>query len=286
MSAHQSPFITTVGQADFQTAVLEASFQQPVLVDFWADWCQPCRVLMPILGKLADEYQGRFILAKVNTEEEQALAASQGIRSLPTVRLYVRGRPVDEFMGAIPEPQIRAFLDKHITDEVALFLQQVEELQSQGEEARALEALTQASGQLPHDARLKLALAKAHLAQGNTESVQQLLADLDAEDPEVVAIQAKIELQNRLAELPGLEALQARLTANPKDSEARHQLAMRALGEQDYPKAMDELLELMRQDASYQDGIARKTLLDTFAMLADQPELVAQYRRKMFTLLH
>jgi putative thioredoxin len=286
MSAHQSPFITTVGQADFQTAVLEASFQQPVLVDFWADWCQPCRVLMPILGKLADEYQGRFILAKVNTEEEQALAASQGIRSLPTVRLYVRGRPVDEFMGAIPEQQIRAFLDKHITDEVALFLQQVEELQAQGEEARALEALTQASGQLPHDARLKLALVKAHLAQGNTESVQQLLADMDAEDPEVAAIKSRIELQDRLAGLPSLESLQARLSANPKDSEARHQLAMRALGEQDYPKAMDELLELMRQDAAYQDGIARKTLLDTFAMLTDQPELVAQYRRKMFNLLH
>lgn len=285
MSESQSPYIRNVGQADFQSAVLEASFQQPVLVDFWADWCQPCRILMPILSKLADEYQGKFLLAKVNTEEEQALAASQGIRSLPTVRLYIQGQPVDEFMGAIPEPQIREFLDKYISDEVALFLQQIEELQSQGEEAQAVELLSQAINQLP-DPRLKLALARAQLNLGQTESVQQLLTELDADDPEVAALKARIGLQSQLAELPTLEALEARLSANPRDSEARYQLAMRLMGEQNYARAMDELLNLMRLDAQYQDQIARKTLIDTFNLLADQPALVAQYRKKMFTLLH
>lgn len=285
MSESQSPYIRNVGQADFQSAVLEASFQQPVLVDFWADWCQPCRILMPILGKLADEYQGKFLLAKVNTEEEQALAASQGIRSLPTVRLYIQGQPVDEFMGAIPEPQIREFLDKYISDEVALFLEQIEELQGQGNEAQAVELLGQAINQLP-DPRLKLALARALLNQGQSEKAAQILDELDATDADVAALKARIGMQSKLAGLPSEAELEARLGANPKDSEARYQLAMRFMGEQNYPRAMDELLNLMRLDAQYQEQIARKTLLDTFNLLADQPTLVAQYRKKMFTLLH
>lgn len=285
MSEHQSPYIRNVGQADFQSAVLEASFQQPVLVDFWADWCQPCRILMPILSKLADEYQGKFLLAKINTEEEQALAASQGIRSLPTVRLYIQGQPVDEFMGAIPEPQIREFLDKYISDEVALFLEQIEELQGQGNEAQAVELLGQAINQLP-DPRLKLALARALLNQGQSEKAAQILDELDATDADVAALKARIGMQSKLAGLPSEAELEARLGANPKDSEARYQLAMRFMGEQNYPRAMDELLNLMRLDAQYQEQIARKTLLDTFNLLADQPTLVAQYRKKMFTLLH
>lgn len=285
MSEHQSPYIRNVGQADFQSAVLEASFQQPVLVDFWADWCQPCRILMPILGKLADEYQGKFLLAKINTEEEQALAASQGIRSLPTVRLYIQGQPVDEFMGAIPEPQIREFLDKYISDDVALFLEQIGELQAQGNEAQALELLSQASNQMP-DPRLKLALARALLNQGQSEKAAQILDELDATDADVAALKARIGMQSKLAGLPSEAELEARLGANPKDSEARYQLAMRFMGEQNYPRAMDELLNLMRLDAQYQEQIARKTLLDTFNLLADQPTLVAQYRKKMFTLLH
>lgn len=281
----ESPFIRNVGQADFLASVLETSFQQPVLVDFWADWCQPCRILMPILGKLAAEYQGKFILAKVNTEEEQALAASQGIRSLPTVRLYIEGQPVDEFMGAIPEPQIREFLDKYISDDVAIFLEQIGELQAEGNEAQALELLTQASNQMP-DVRLKLALARALLSQNQSESAEQLLNALDASDPEVVALKARIGMQSKLAGLPSESELVARLSANPKDSEARYQLAMRFMGEQDYARAMDELLNLMRLDAQYEDQVARKTLLDTFNLLGDQPALVAQYRKKLFTLLH
>jgi putative thioredoxin len=112
-----SPYIVTLTAANFEAVVIDGSFDRPVLVDFWADWCAPCRMLMPILAKLVDEYRGRFILAKLNTEEEQALAAQFGIRSLPTVQLFKDGRPVDQFMGALPEAQVREFLDRHVTSQ-------------------------------------------------------------------------------------------------------------------------------------------------------------------------
>ena len=114
-----SPYIVEVTAENFQTVILEGSMQQPVLVDFWASWCQPCQALMPLLAKLADEYAGKFILAKINTEEQQAIAAQFQIRSIPAVKLVHQGKLVDEFTGALPEAEIRAFLDRHIQQEAS-----------------------------------------------------------------------------------------------------------------------------------------------------------------------
>ena len=108
-----SPFIIDVTRDNYQQ-VMEASFKVPVLMDFWASWCQPCHALMPVLAKLADEYEGKFLLAKLNTEEEQEIAAHFGIRSIPTVKLFHEGQPVDEFLGALPEKAVREFIDRHI----------------------------------------------------------------------------------------------------------------------------------------------------------------------------
>ena len=113
----ESPYIHNVDMQNFQALVLENSMKQPVLVDFWADWCQPCQTLMPMLAKLADEYAGKFVLAKVNSDEQQELATHFGIKSLPTMKLIVNGQVVDERMGVIPEAEIRAFIDPHITSE-------------------------------------------------------------------------------------------------------------------------------------------------------------------------
>ncbi len=121
-----SIYSVTVTAENFQSIILDGSFERPVLVDFWAEWCAPCRMLMPILAKLADEYRGRFLLAKVDTEDQQALAAQLGIRSLPTVMLFKSGRPVDQFMGALPESQVREFLDRHIPRASDGFLEQAQ----------------------------------------------------------------------------------------------------------------------------------------------------------------
>ena len=128
----ESPFIIDLTLENFEQVVLRDSQQTPVLIDFWASWCQPCQILMPLLSKLAEEYQGKFILAKLNTEEQQEIAAQFGIRSIPTVKLFKDGAQVDEFAGALPENDIRTFLDKHIPRETNSVLAQAEHMMAMG----------------------------------------------------------------------------------------------------------------------------------------------------------
>ena len=129
----ESPYIHNVSMQDFQNLVLEKSINKPVLVDFWADWCQPCQTIMPMLAKLAEEYDGKFELAKVNADQEQELAAHFGIKSLPTMKLFYQGQIVDEKLGAVPESEIRAMLDKHIVSESDQFMQAAMMAYEQGE---------------------------------------------------------------------------------------------------------------------------------------------------------
>jgi putative thioredoxin len=142
-----SPHVVSVTTESFHQVVVQGSHERPVLVDFWADWCAPCRMLMPVLASIADSYGGKLLVAKVNTEEEQGLAAEYGIRSLPTVQLFKDGRPVDQFMGALPEPQIRQFLEQHLPRESDQLLARAQGLLSAGDlegAARMIEAVGQA----------------------------------------------------------------------------------------------------------------------------------------------
>ncbi|HDK37520.1 MAG TPA: thioredoxin, partial [Thiolapillus brandeum] len=149
-----SPYIVEITNDNYQTAVLEQSHKVPVLVDFWASWCQPCQMLMPVLANLAEQYQGKFILAKINTEEQQELAAQFGIRSIPTVKLFRNGDPVDEFAGALPESEIRKFLEKHISRESDAMVDQAEQLLLQGDLENALKLLQQAKQTDPENSNI------------------------------------------------------------------------------------------------------------------------------------
>jgi putative thioredoxin len=140
----ESPYIHNVSMQNFQNLVLEKSINKPVLVDFWADWCQPCQTIMPMLAKLAEEYAGKFELAKVNADDEQELAAHFGIKSLPTMKLFYQGQIVDERMGAVPESDIRAMIDKHIVSESDQLVQAAMMAYQQGHTAQALEVLNNA----------------------------------------------------------------------------------------------------------------------------------------------
>ncbi len=285
----ESPYIHNVGMQNFQQLVLEKSMAKPVLVDFWADWCQPCQTIMPMLTKLAEEYGGKFELAKVNADAEQELAAHFGIKSLPTMKLFYQGQLVDERMGALPESEIRAMLDKHIVSETDQLMQAAMSAYQQGQTEAALEMLNQALAKDPDNAELKVTIAQMVNAQGDSESALALLDNLDEDGNKLdaaIKLRAEIKLAAQLADLPSLDEIEQRLAANPQDLEAMLQKSRRLSTQGDYENAMECLLQVMRSDRGFEDDAGRKGLLELFDLLGGEHPSVQKYRRKLFTLLH
>ena len=283
-----SPFIYDIDEGNYEQIVLRGSQQVPVLVDFWATWCQPCQVLMPLLAKLVDEYNGRFILAKVNTEEQQAIAAQFGIRSIPTVKLFKDGQPVDEFAGALPEAEIRKFLDQHLPRASDNVVAQAEQKLLEGDVAAAMALLEQARSSDPDNPRIVITMAHAQAVGGDTAEAERLLDELPEDEqgqPEVARLRAQIHFDGIAAAAPPPDQLTARLAAEPGDSEARYALAANQVMQGDISGALENLLLIMQRDRSFADDGARRALLKLFDMLGDDPT-VTRYRARMFNLLH
>jgi putative thioredoxin len=248
--------------ATFASSVVEASATRPVLVDFWAPWCGPCRTLMPLLDRIADDYGGRFALAKVNTDEEPQVAAQFGIRSIPTVILFHGGRAVEQFVGVQPELAIRALLDKYLSP-------------AGSGDPEGPEALAAAAGaQL--DAR-DVAAARAAIEQ---------LATRDPAHPRLAALRARAGFLEAAVARPDFAALRTAIDADPDDHAARHAIAAHHAIAGDHATALAEWLELMRRDRRFGDELARRSLLGAFAVLGEGHELVASYRRRIASLLH
>jgi len=284
-----SPNLVAVTAQNFQDVVIDGSYDRPVLVDFWAAWCAPCRALMPILAKLADEYGGRLLVAKLNTEEEQALAAQFGIRSLPTVQLFKEGRPVDQFMGALPEAQVREFLERHLPRQSDALLDRITDQLILGDLAGAQDALDQARAKDPGIPRLFLAEVQIKAISGDTQGAEELLNQVPADlvkDPEVLALRGQLHFANLAASAPPESALAARLAANPRDSEASYLLAARQAANGDLEGALDRLLALLKRDRAYGDDAARKTMIHIFDLLGGEGPLVSAYRAKMLSALY
>ena len=282
-----SPYIVEVTRENY-AQVMEASFQVPVLVDFWASWCQPCQVLMPILAKLADEYEGRFLLGKLNTEEQQEIAAQFGIRSIPTVKLFRNGQPVDEFMGALPERSVREFLDRHVARESDTQVAQAHEQLLAGNTDAAIALLNEAHQADPDNPRIVIFLAQAQGAAGDLAAAEATLDSLPASErgkPEVAMLRGHLFFESQVAGTPAAAELEARLAVDPDDSEALYQLALQNVVRQDYDQGMEFLIDLMRRDRAFGDDAARQTLLKVFELLGNDPR-VNQYRRRMASLLY
>ncbi|MEJ2693366.1 MAG: thioredoxin [Candidatus Thiodiazotropha sp.] len=284
-----SSYIYDVTAENFQQIVLQTSMSRPVLVDFWAEWCNPCKALMPTLAKLADEYQGKFILAKVNTEEQQQLATHFGIRSIPCVKLFFNGQMADEFMGALPEAEVRSFIDKYIPRESDGLLAEAEQRLAQGDSDGAGTLIQQAAQMDPGSPRVMLTNARYLATVGRLEEAEQQLNALPDEEkrkPEIGAMLARLQFDRSNADTPPPEVLEQRLRENPSDSEAMHQLASHMIVQNNLEGALELLLTLMQKDRDYGDDAARKDMLRIFEMLGGQGELVKRYRNRMFNLLH
>ncbi|HBK57106.1 MAG TPA: thioredoxin [Xanthomonadales bacterium] len=279
-----SNHIREVTTDQFDAEVVQRSQQTPVLVDFWAPWCGPCRGLTPILEKLADEFAGAFILAKVNIDEEQQLAAALQIKSIPTVMLVRDGRLVDGFPGALPEAQVREFLahcgvspaDTAPVEPVAAIdpRQEVERLRS------AIEAE-------PDRHELHLDLALALLAIGESEQAEQCLDALPvalANDDRAKRARARLGFAAALKDAPSHAELERRLHADGNDHAARRLLGIGLIVAGRNEEGLVQLLELLRRDRDWSGGLPRKALLDAFQVIEDQ-DMVAGARRQMASIL-
>ena len=286
--AQDAQHIRHVTTGSFAAEVMEASRHTPVLVDFWADWCEPCKQLMPVLEKLAAEYDGRFILAKVNCDQEQMLAAQVGVRSLPTVILVKDGQVAGQFQGVQPEGSIRELLDAHVAAPTVSPAQRARAFIDAGDIDSALPLLEEARVKDPKDMEIGIELAGAYLHRGDADAARAVLDELpseSADDSRVRAMQARFTFAERAADLPAMEALQQRLQQDD-NPEARHQLALHLVSRGEYARAMDELLALMRSNAGWQDGQGRKTMLEVFDLLGPEQPLVREYRQKLFRMMY
>jgi putative thioredoxin len=283
-----SPFVINVTAPDFVKVVLEESHRRPVLVDFWASWCAPCRALAPILDKLAQEFGGKFLVAKIDTDQEKNLAIQLGIRSLPTVRLFRNGAVVDEFMGALPEADLRNFLHKHLPKPADGLLQQAEKFLAQGQIKQATDLLAQAHSTDSKDLRILLLQAKIKITLGEYDAAEQILNTLPLSEHgnvEAKILRAQLSFVRVVAQAPDKATLEGRLAASPEDSEARYQLAAHYVVAAVYQEALDNLLILLRKDRSYGDDAARKGMIGIFDILGNSGDLVNQYRIKLTNTL-
>ncbi|MBW6390398.1 MAG: co-chaperone YbbN [Halomonas sp.] len=267
--------------------VLEVSMQVPVLLDCWAPWCQPCKTLMPILEKLTREYRGAFLLAKLNIEENQEIAAQLGVRSVPDVKLISQGGLVDHFQGALPEKEIREWLSRYFPapeDAPASPEEQAAEALAQGDAATARTLYEQLVQQNPEHHPYQVELARALVAEGRSQEALDLLDNLPPEERDAAparGVRASVEFREEAPDDDELAALAAR-----DDSEARYKRALRQVADGNYEDGLEGLLGVMRQDRGYGDDAARKTLLRVFDALGADHPLTVTYRRKLFTLLY
>lgn len=281
-------FIVDVTMENAQQMLIDESMQRPVVVDFWADWCAPCKNLMPILESLANEYAGAFLLAKVNADDQQQIAAQFGVRSLPTVIVMQNGQPVDGFQGAQAEPQVRELLSKYLPKPWDALLQQVAPLLQEENWTEALEPLRQAYELSSSDVSIGKTLARVYIELNRCAEAQAIieaipLAEQDAQYEQLLAL---LELKQNAAKSPEVTALENALAADPENVDLQLQLAVQYSQHQHSEEALELLLSMLRKDINCKEGEVKKTTLDIIAALGKADPMAIKYQRQVFSLLY
>lgn len=283
-----SPSIIDVTTATFEQDVVQRSMDTLIVIDFWATWCQPCRQLAPILEKLAQEYAGRFVLAKINVDENPDLAGAFGVQSIPFVVAIKDARPVNHFMGVLPEAQLREWIG-------ALLPSPADELVKKGQElelaqpAEAEAAYRQAAELAPDSDAIRIHLARVLLAQNREDEVRRILQKLEERgflEPEAERIKSELELRASAEEAGSLQDARRALEASPNDLSLKLKLAEALAGAGKYADALDQCLQIVQSDRSGVGVDAKETMLRIFDTLGGGSELVSEYRRKLATALY
>jgi len=276
-------------------AVTDATFDEevrnsdvPVVVDFWADWCGPCKQLMPILEKLANEYAGAFLLAKVNADEQQMLASQLGVRSLPTVMIIKDGQPVDGFAGAQPESAVREILQKHLPSPWEAKITEATALLDEGQTTEAVAILRGAWEDSNRLNVVTLAYAGALIEANRLDDAEAVLKDVRMADQDAhyEQLMAQIELKREAADSPEVKALEEALAGDESNHEVRVKLAVQLTTTGRYRDALEHLLTVLRVDRDWNNGECKRLYLDTLATIGKGDPLAAEYQRKLFSILY
>jgi putative thioredoxin len=276
----------------FRKDVLEESRRQPVLVDFWAPWCGPCKQLTPILEKAVRSARGAIKLVKMNIDEHPAIAGQMGIQSIPAVFAFVNGQPVDGFMGALPESQVMAFLERltkqEISSEEKELLKSADAALVAGDAAGAAELYSEVLAGDPANVHALAGLARSYLEAGSIEEAKHTLAQVPEakrNDTAVAAARAALEVAEQAAHLGPVAELEQKVAANPLDHQARFDLAIALNGNSRRQEALDQLLEIVRRDRKWNDDAARKQLVQFFEAWGPTDEHTMSGRRRLSSIL-
>ena len=280
--------VIDIDQENAQQYLIDESFNRPVVVDFWAAWCAPCKQLMPLLEKLADEYAGAFLLAKINADEQQGISQQLGVRSLPTVMVFKDGQPVDGFAGAQPETAVRELLQKHLPSPWDAKIAEATELLDQGNTADAVGLLRAAWEESNKLLDVTLAYAGALIEANRLDEAEQVLDEVRLVDREAVheQLMAQIELKREAGKSPEIEALERELGLDESNHGIRVKLAVQLSAASHFRDALEHLLVVLRSDRDWNNGEAKRMYLDTIATIGKGDPLAAEYQRKLFSILY